>query len=63
METTKYPIGHLPIDNQLLRDVSVLPPNLRDTDHGVQAIRRLAVMMPITIAEEEVALITDEWSC
>ena len=61
VETTKYLINHLPIDNKLLRDVSLLHPNLRHSEHGAQAIRRLAVMMP-TISQEEVALIADEWN-
>ena len=43
-----------------MRDVSFLHPVLRDSKHGAQAIRRLAVMMP-TLSEEEVALVTDEW--
>ena len=59
-DTTKYLVGHLPIDNKLLRDVSFLHPHLRKSDHGAQAIRRIAVMMP-TISEEKVALVTDEW--
>ena len=29
VDTTKYPIGHLPLDNKLLRDVSFLHPVLR----------------------------------
>ena len=60
VDTTKYLIGHLPLDNKLLRDVSFLHPVLRDSKHGAQAIRRRAVMMP-TLSEEEVALVTDEW--
>ena len=60
-ETTKYLINHLPIDNKRLRDVSFLHPNLRHSEHGEQAIRRLAIMMP-TISQEEVALIADEWN-
>ena len=59
-DTTKYLAGHLPIDNKVLRDVSFLHPHLRKSDHGAQAIRRIAVMMP-TISEEKVALVTDEW--
>ena len=31
------------------------------SEHGAQAIRRLAVMMP-TISQEEVGLIADEWN-
>ena len=58
VETIKYLINHLPIDNKLLRDVSFLHPNLRHSERGAQAIRRLAVMMP-TISQEEVPLITD----
>ena len=58
-DTTKY-LGHLPIDNKLLRDVSFLHSHLRKSDHGAQAIRRIAVMMP-TVSEEEVSLVTDEW--
>ena len=58
--TTKYRIGHLPIDNKLLRDVSFLHPLLSISQHGTQAIRRVAVIIP-TISEEEVALVTDEW--
>ena len=61
-DTTKYLVGHLPIDNKLLRDVSFLHPHLRKSDHGAQAIRRIAVMMPTTcISEEKVSLVTDEW--
>jgi len=60
VDTTKYLIGHLTLDNKLLRDVSFLHPVLRDSKHGAQAIRRLAVMIP-TLSEEEVALVTDEW--
>ena len=60
VETTKYLINHLPIDNKHLRDVSFLHPNLGHSEHGTQAIRRLAVMMP-TISQE-VALITDAWN-
>ena len=61
METTKYLINHLPIDNKLLRDVSFLHPNLRHSERGAQVIRKLAIMM-LTISQEEVALITDEWN-
>ena len=60
LDTTKYLIDHLPIDNKLLRDITFLNPLLRDNQHGAQAIRRLAVIMP-TISEEEVCLVTDEW--
>ena len=60
VDTTKCLIGHLPLDNKFLRDVSFLHPVLRDSKHGAQAIRRLAVMMP-TLSEEKVALVTDEW--
>ena len=60
LDTTKYLIDHLPIDNKLLRDIAFLHPLLRDSQHGAQAIRRLAVMMP-TMWEEEVCLVTDEW--
>lgn len=60
LDTTKYLIDHLPIDNKLLRDIAFLHPLLRDSQHGAQAIRRLAAMMP-TISEEEVCLVTDEW--
>ena len=56
----KYLIDHLPINNKLLRDITFLHPLLRDNQHGAQAIRRLAVIMP-TISEEEVCLVTDEW--
>ena len=59
VDTTKYLIGHLPLDNKLLRDASFLHPVLWDSKHGAQAIRRLAVMMPTL--SEEVALVTDEW--
>ena len=51
LDTTKYLIDHLPIDNKLLRDITFLNPLLRDNQHGAQAIRRLAVIMP-TISEE-----------
>ena len=61
VETTKYLINHLPIDNKHLRDVSFLHSNLRHSEHGAQAIRRLTVMMS-TISQEEVGLITDEWN-
>lgn len=60
LDTTKYLIDHLPIDNKLLRDITFLNPLLRDNQHGAQAIRRLAVIMP-TISGEEVCLVTDEW--
>ena len=60
LDTTKYLIDHLLIDNKLLRDIAFLNPFLRDNQHGAQAIRRLAVIMP-TISEEEVCLVTDEW--
>ena len=45
MYTTKYLIGHLLVDNNRLRDIAVLNPRLGD--HGVQSVRRLAVMMPM----------------
>ena len=61
VETTRYLINHLAIDNKHLRDVSFLHPNLRNSEHGAQAIPRPAVMMS-TISQEEVALITDEWN-
>ena len=60
MDTTKYLIGHLPIDNKLLRDVSFPHPFLRDSKHGSQAFHRLAVMMP-TISDEEVSLVMAKW--
>ena len=60
LDTTKYLIDHLPIDNKFLRDITFLNPLLRDNQPGAQAIRRLAVIMP-TISEEEVCLVTDEW--
>ena len=61
VETTKQLINHLPIDNKLLRVVSFLDAKLRHSEHGAQAIRRIAIMIP-TISQEEVALITDEWN-
>ena len=60
LDTTKYLLDHLPIDNKFLRDITFLNPLLRDNQPGAQAIRRLAVIMP-TISEEEVCLVTDEW--
>jgi len=56
VDTTKYLIDHLPIDNKLFRHVSFLQPFRRDSELGMQTISRLAVMMPIS--EEKVELIT-----
>lgn len=53
-------MGHLPIDNKLLRDMSFLHPLLRDSKHGSQAFHRLAVMM-LTISDEEISFVTAEW--
>ena len=61
VETTKYLNNHLPIDNKLLRDVSFLHPSLRHSEHGAQAICRLAIMLT-TISQEEVALLAGEWN-
>ena len=56
---TKYLIGHLPIDNKLLRNASFLHPRFRKNEHGTPAIREIEGMMPTV--SEEVALVTDEW--
>ena len=60
MDTMTYLVKHLPIDSKHLRDVSFLHPQLRKNDHGIEAVHRIAVMLP-TVSDEEVALITDEW--
>ena len=60
MDTMTYLVKHLPIDSKRLRDVSFLHPQLRKNDHGIEAVHRIAVMLP-TVSDEEVALITDEW--
>lgn len=60
IQVTRYLAEHLPLDSKLLRDVSILHPLLRKSETASQAIRRLAVMMPM-ISEEEVSLVTDEW--
>ena len=39
LDTTKYLIDHLPIDNKLLRHITFLNPLLRDNQPGAQAIR------------------------
>ena len=59
MDTTTYLVKHLPTYSKLLRDVSFLHPQLRKNDHGIEAVRRIAVLLP-TISDEEVALITVE---
>ena len=58
VDSTTYLVKHLPIDSKLLRDVSFLHvhPQLRKNDHDIEAVRRIAVMLP-TVSDEEVALI------
>ena len=60
VDTTTYLVKHLPIDSKLLRDISFLLPQLRKNDRGIEAVRRIAAMLP-TVSDEEVALTTDEW--
>ena len=46
VNTTTYVVKHLLIVSKLLRDVSFLHPQLRKNDHGIEAVRRIAVMLP-----------------
>ena len=35
-------------------------PQLRKNDRGIEAVRKIAVMLPV-VSDKEVALITNEW--
>ena len=57
---SKYLLKALPLNSQVLKDVSCLGPVKREKKWAVNAIGRLASMLP-HIAEREVSLVKDDW--
>ena len=53
----KYLLKALPLNSQVLKDVSFLSPVKREKEWTVNAIGRLASMLPHIIAEREVSLV------
>ena len=56
---SKYLLKALPLNSQDLKDVSCLGPVRREKEWTVNAIGRLASMLPHIIAEREVSLVKD----
>jgi len=59
--TTKYLMAHLPINNQLLNDLSAVHPLQRNKDQTALEIRRIAKMLPQIIKKEEIGQLLDDW--
>jgi len=59
--STKYLTNHLPIDNELLRDLAALHPLMHKEDQTSQTIRMTAKKLPQIIRRDDVDRLTDEW--
>ena len=51
----------LPLNSKMLQDITCLSPLLRSCDWSVDAIGRLAELIPHLISEREVSIVNDEW--
>ena len=51
----------LPLGSQLLKDLSCLAPNSIKDEMSVNAIGRLAALVPHVVSDREVSLVKDEW--
>nr|XP_047130189.1 uncharacterized protein LOC124810047 [Hydra vulgaris] len=51
----------LPLDSQILKDMTCLGAQMRSEPWTVNAIGRIAVTMPHVITEREVSFVKDEW--
>ena len=52
--TTKYLMTNLPVNNELLKDLSAVHPLRRKEDQSVLQVRRIAKMLPQVVKEEEI---------
>ena len=57
----KYLQQKLPLQSTIMRDISCLSPLVRECEWTVNAIGRLASLLPHVLSKKEMALIKDEW--
>ena len=59
---TEYLFSKLPLAKKLLKDLALLYPLLQKAERGLQAIVRIVKKMSQVISQEEISLLTDEWT-
>jgi len=61
VQMTRYLQKKLPLGSQLLKDLSCLAPHNIKDEMSVNAIGRLAALVPHVVSDREVSLVKDEW--
>lgn len=58
---TQFLQKRLPLNNEILRDITCLHPSMQKSESGSKRIRNIALKVPQIILESQVAQVTDEW--
>ena len=61
ISVTNYLQKKLPLGSSVLKDATCLAPSARSNDNSIEAIGRLASLLPHIISEREVSIVRDEW--
>lgn len=58
---SQHLLRKLPLDSPVLKDVTCLSPTARSRESSIEAIARLAALVPHVVSEREICLVRDEW--
>ena len=56
-----YLQNNLPLNNKMIQDLTCLSPHHRSSHFSVEAIGRLASLIPHIVSEREVSIVKDQW--